>query len=87
METDAPDIPPHWLYKTQAQRQGGEAQGVNEPCQLPRIANEIAKLRGLSELDLMQATTRNALQALPRLAAWVQVSSRVRDDTRVSGTG
>ncbi len=87
METDAPDIPPRWLYKTQAQRQGGETQGVNEPCQLPRIAKEIAKLRGLSEFDLMQATTRNALQALPRLAAWDQVSSRLRDDTRVSGTG
>lgn len=87
METDAPDIPPHWLYKTQAQRQGGEAKGVNEPCQLPRIANEIAKLRGVSVLALMQATTRNALQALPRLAAWVQVSSRLRDDTRVSGKG
>lgn len=67
METDAPDIPPHWLYKTQAERQGGEAQGVNEPSQLPRIAEEIAKLRGLPLGDLMLATTANALQALPRL--------------------
>lgn len=26
METDAPDIPPHWLYRSAAQRDAGEPQ-------------------------------------------------------------
>ena len=38
LETDAPDIPPHWLYRTAAQRAGGQAQGRNEPGELPAIA-------------------------------------------------
>jgi TatD DNase family protein len=47
METDAPDIQPHWLYRTQAQRDAGEAQGRNEPGELPRIAQVVAGLRGI----------------------------------------
>jgi TatD DNase family protein len=38
LETDAPDIPPHWLYRTAAQRAPGETTGRNEPAELPRIA-------------------------------------------------
>lgn len=67
METDSPDIPPQWLYTRAAQRAQGEAQGRNEPCQLPRIAQQLAELRGMSLEALALATTTNALQALPKL--------------------
>jgi TatD DNase family protein len=69
LETDAPDIPPHWLYRTAAQRAGGEAQGRNEPGELPAIAAVVAGLRGIPVEELAAAPTANAVQALPRLAA------------------
>jgi TatD DNase family protein len=68
METDSPDIPPHWLYTTAADRALGVAQGRNEPGELPRIAEQVAALRGIPLIELAQATTANALQALPKLA-------------------
>ena len=67
METDSPDIAPHWLYKTAAQRAQGVAQGRNEPSELPRIAQHVADLRGIPVEKLALATTANALAALPRL--------------------
>ena len=67
METDSPDIPPHWLYRTAEQRAGGQGQGRNEPGELPRIAGVLAQLRGLSDEALARATTANALQAFPKL--------------------
>ena len=67
METDSPDIPPHWLYTTAAQRALGQAQGRNEPAELPRIAQQVASLRGMTVQALAKATTDNALQALPKL--------------------
>ena len=67
METDSPDIPPHWLYRTAEQRAAGQPQGRNEPAQLPKIAEVVAQLRGISLQALAEATTRNALEALPRL--------------------
>ena len=73
METDAPDIPPHWLYRTQDQRAAGQAQGRNEPAELPRIAAVVAGLRGISMGELAEATTRNAVAALPRLQALIGV--------------
>jgi len=69
LETDAPDIPPHWLYATAAQRAAGQPQGINSPAELPRIGAVMAELRGLPVDALMQATTANAVAALPRLAA------------------
>jgi TatD DNase family protein len=69
VETDAPDIPPHWLYRTAADRANGQAQGRNEPAELPRIAQALAQVRGMSPDDLAQATARNAVEALPKLAA------------------
>ena len=69
LETDAPDIPPHWLYATADQRAAGQAQGRNEPGELPRIAQVVADLRGLPLADLQAATAANALAALPRLQA------------------
>lgn len=67
METDSPDMPPQWLYTTAAQRAAGVAQGRNEPGELPRIAQQVASLRGLSVQALAQATSANALRALPKL--------------------
>jgi len=67
METDSPDIPPHWLYKTAQQRADGQSQGRNEPGELPRIAGVLAQLRGIPVEALALATTANALQAFPKL--------------------
>ncbi|RYF75162.1 MAG: TatD family deoxyribonuclease [Comamonadaceae bacterium] len=72
LETDAPDIPPHWLYRTQAERAAGQPQGRNEPAELPRIAQEMATLRGITLQALAQATTRNACEAMPRLLPLLQ---------------
>ena len=72
METDAPDIPPHWLYTTAEQRAAGVPQGRNSSAELPRIAAEVAQLRGIGLEELAQATTANAraaLQGLPALSA------------------
>jgi TatD DNase family protein len=74
METDAPDIQPHWIYRTQAQRAAGEPQGRNEPGELPRIAEVVAQLRGISLDKLAESTTRNALEALPRLESLLSLS-------------
>jgi TatD DNase family protein len=69
LETDAPDIPPHWLYSTAQDRLAGAAQGRNEPGELPRIGAVVAQLRGMTVEALADATTHNACNALPRLAA------------------
>ena len=71
LETDAPDIPPHWLYATAAERAAGKAQGVNSPAELPRIGGVVAGLRGIDLAELAQATSANAQAALPRLVALV----------------
>ncbi len=60
-ETDAPDIPPAWLRE--------EGIAFNEPAFLPRIAKELASIRGVSDEEFAQAVWRNAMQALPRWSA------------------
>lgn len=81
METDAPDIPPHWLYVDAEKRAQGQPQGRNSPAELPRIAAEIAQLRGL-ELPVWAAqTTRNALAAIPKLA---HILSEAQDQTEAA---
>jgi TatD DNase family protein len=67
LETDAPDMPPQWLYKTAQQRAAGAPQAHNEPGELPRIGAALAALRGLDIDTLADATTHNAIAALPRL--------------------
>lgn len=69
LETDAPDIPPHWLYTPAAQRAEGVPQGLNQPAELPRIGAVVAALRGVSPETLAALTTANVLAALPRLRA------------------
>ena len=71
LETDAPDIPPHWLYRTQTQRQL-KAQGRNEPCELPKIGALLAQLRGLPIEELAQATVNNAKRVLPQLSLFIK---------------
>lgn len=63
LETDAPDIAPAWLHGAEG------TDGRNTPAELPRIAAEIAALRGCSVEALAAQTTRNACTVLPRLGA------------------
>jgi TatD DNase family protein len=67
LETDSPDIPPHWIYTTAQDREKGKSQGRNSPAELPRIASVLAELRGISLEELAATTSANARQALPRL--------------------
>ncbi len=69
LETDAPDIPPHWLYRSAAERRAGAAPARNEPAELPRIAAVLAGLRGWSLAETAARTHANTLAALPKLAA------------------
>jgi TatD DNase family protein len=66
LETDAPDIPPHWLY-VKVQDRGSLAPARNEPSQLPRIAQTLAELRGWTVEETAARTSANVLSALPRL--------------------
>lgn len=68
LETDAPDIPPHWLYVTAEQRAAGVPQGINSPAELPRIGAVLAGLRGIEPDALAHATAHNARRVLPKLA-------------------
>ncbi|MEG0921474.1 MAG: TatD family hydrolase [Comamonas sp.] len=75
VETDAPDIPPHWLYTTAEDRERGVVQGRNQPAEIPRIAQVLQEIRGQRAAsgryqlsDWERITTANACRALPRLA-------------------
>ena len=56
LETDAPDIAPAWI-----------GNGRNEPGELPRIAGELAAVRGIAADELVEATAANARRVLPGL--------------------
>ena len=62
LETDAPDIPPDFL----------EHGMPNEPKYLPRIAEILAMLRGISLQEVATATTRNAANVLPLVETYLQ---------------
>ena len=66
LETDAPDIPPQWLYRSAQQRAEGQLSR-NEPGELPRIAQTLAALRGWTLEHTAAVTGANARAALPRL--------------------
>ena len=53
LETDGPDIPPVWLGK-----------GRNSPAEVPRIAQALAELRGISVDEVARQTTANARAVL-----------------------
>lgn len=69
LETDAPDMPPHWLYTPAERRNVGETQPPNEPAELPAIAQVVADLRGVTPEQLALETCHNACAALPKLAS------------------
>jgi TatD DNase family protein len=69
LETDAPDIPPSWLYRTAAERAATPGQGRNEPAELPRIGGVLAALRGQPVPAVAAFTSANTRRVLPRLAA------------------
>lgn len=69
LETDAPDIPPAWLYRRAAERAEGAVQQRNQPAELPRIAQTLAGLRGWTLQQTADITSANARAALPRLQA------------------
>lgn len=58
LETDSPDISPAWLHPAR-----------NTPAQLPRIAAELAELRGQSLAEIAHHTTANVVRVLPRLGS------------------
>jgi len=60
-ETDSPDIPPAWLKE--------ESGKFNQPSLLPRIAKQLAGIRGISEEVFSKAVWQNAMEALPRWSA------------------
>jgi len=66
LETDAPDIPPQWLYRTAAQRAAGQTSR-NEPAELPRIAAVLASLRGWTLAETAAHSATNARRVLPNL--------------------
>jgi len=67
LETDAPDIPPQWIYRTAEVRANGQTQGRNSPAELPRIAQVLADLRGMDVRELQAQTLANARRVLPGL--------------------
>lgn len=68
LETDAPDIPPQWLYVKAGERDA-QPPSRNEPAELPRIAETLARLRGWTLGHTAERTGANVVAALPRLRA------------------
>jgi TatD DNase family protein len=58
LETDAPDIPPAWLG----------TKGRNAPAELVKIAQVLADLRGIEITQIIEITSKNAIQILPNLS-------------------
>jgi len=73
LETDAPDIPPTWLYVTAERRVAGEVPPPNSPAELPRIAAVFAGLRAMSIEALALQNTANAARVLPRLGRYLSL--------------
>jgi len=69
LETDAPDIPPHWLYRTAAERAAGATARATSRPSCRCIAQTLAELRapvvtGACRTDIGQRAGR----PLPGLA-------------------
>jgi TatD DNase family protein len=67
LETDAPDIPPQWVYRTAEQRAQGQAQGRNEPMELLGIAETLGQLRSLSQTQLSTGALSNVQTVLSKV--------------------
>jgi TatD DNase family protein len=73
LETDSPDIAPEWLHRdflalSPEFRLKNQALLRNTPSQLPRIAECLAALRGISLTQVANFTSANVLRVLPRMA-------------------
>ncbi len=66
LETDAPDIPPQWLYVTADKRAQGKSAQKNTPIELPRIGAVLTDLRGVNASAVAEQTTRNVKQLFGR---------------------
>jgi TatD DNase family protein len=69
LETDAPDIAPAWLGGP------GLPRARNEPGEVARIGDELARLRGLDAAQVAAATAANAVRVLPRLSSIVSAQA------------
>jgi TatD DNase family protein len=67
LETDAPDIPPHWLYVRASARAMGVKPTRNSPTELPRIAQVVAELKGVSLEELSEQSCQNVRRVFPRM--------------------
>jgi TatD DNase family protein len=67
LETDAPDIPPQWIYRTAEQRSLGESQGRNEPCELLGIAETMLQMRSISQIQIVSETLSNVKTVLSKV--------------------
>jgi TatD DNase family protein len=65
LETDAPDMPPSWAY-----------QQLNYSHYLPRIAQALCELRGLTMPELAGQMRLNSVAALPKLQLTLDELSR-----------
>jgi len=71
LETDSPDIPPTWIYRTAAEREAHVPplpQARNEPAEVARIAESFAALRAVSLAEMAVTTWANAVAVMPKLA-------------------
>jgi len=57
LETDSPDIPPEWLG----------TKGRNQPRELVKIAHILADLRGIPIMQIIESTSKNSIEILPKL--------------------
>jgi len=64
LETDGPDIPPHWLYVNAQERANGQPQNRNDPSQVPRIADVVSTLLGVEINELRETTSQNVARVL-----------------------
>jgi TatD DNase family protein len=68
LETDAPDIPPQWLYVTAEERAQGEVGQKNTPIELPRIGTVLAELREVDAAAVAAQTSQNVRNLFRRFA-------------------
>jgi len=67
LETDAPDIPPQWIYRTAEERAQGQAQGRNEPSELPSIAGKMGQIRSISQIQIAIEILSNVKTVLSKV--------------------
>ena len=82
METDAPDIPPQWLYRTAEARAAG-ATMRNEPAELPRIGAGAGRAaRRSTPRRWPRRPPRNASRRCRASPAWLARTRRAHERAR-----